>query len=103
MLDKAEGPVQPTIADTQAGHGVTVCSDTYILIRPAGSYLQSEHCLEPLSGQTLQGARHCTVTGSATNPHEELKMRKTTLYFCARNAKFSNSDQMYPVDNFCLS
>jgi hypothetical protein len=56
MLDKAEGPVQPTIADTQAGHGVTVCSGTYILPRPAGSYLQSEHCLEQPSGKAFPEA-----------------------------------------------
>ena len=33
-------------------------------------------------------------TGSATNPQEEFKMRKMTLQFGARNAKFSNNDQL---------
>ena len=56
MLDKSEGPVQPTIADTQAGHGVTVYSGTYILARPAVSYLQSEHCLEQASGKAYPEA-----------------------------------------------
>ena len=32
-------------------------------------------------------------TGSATNPHEEFKMRKTTLQFFTRNSKFSKGDQ----------
>ena len=45
--------MQPTIADTQAAHGVTVCSDTYILARQAGSYLQSKNSLEQSSGQAL--------------------------------------------------
>ena len=42
-------------------------------------------------------------SGSATNPHEEFKRRKTTLhFFFARNAKFSNSDQLFTDDNFCF-
>ena len=31
------------------------------------------------------------------------KKRNTTLYFCARNAKFSYSDQLFTDDNLCLS
>ena len=33
-------------------------------------------------------------TASATNPHEEFKMRKTTLQFNARNDWFSDNDQL---------
>ena len=33
-------------------------------------------------------------TGSATNPYEECKISKMTLQFCARNAKFSESEQL---------
>ena len=63
MLDKAEGPVQPTVTDTQAGHGVTVCSGTHILARPAGSYLQLEPCLDQSSGQALPEANQHILIG----------------------------------------
>ena len=55
--------MQPTIADTQAGHGVTVCSGTHILARPAGSYLQSEPCLDQSSGQALPEAEQQQIIG----------------------------------------
>ena len=41
-------------------------------------------------------------TGSETNPKEDFKMRKTTLQFGARNAKFSNNDQLQTDDHFTL-
>ena len=40
---------------------------------------------------------HC-----ATNPNEDFKMRKMTLQFCARNAQFSDNDQLQTDDNICL-
>ena len=44
---------------------------------------------------------HAESTGSATKPHEEFKMRKMTLHFCGRNAKFYNSYQLFTDDNIC--
>ena len=42
-------------------------------------------------------------TGSVTNPLKEFKMRKTTLQFVARNARFSNNDHLSTDDHFILS
>ena len=42
-------------------------------------------------------------TEFATNPQEEVEMRKTTLHFGPQNGTFFNSDQFKAYENFSLS
>ena len=42
----------------------------------------------------LEGSYNAHLTGSVPNAQEEFKMRRMTLIFGARNAKFSNTDQL---------